>query len=164
MQKFPAIHTRKQRWLKTVNPNPKYSLWYNNIMRLGYRPSWLMVGWMHSSRKSHKSLDDQCSGALNCKLFTFNHQQKVKSFGRNNWTTQQLWTALLILPDAPRCSQIGRKQRNVLSGALRLPHRCSSMLRKLWNRIQEYHKECIAVCKMLPNQTIRMCKFQSYWE
>jgi len=90
------------------------------------------------------------------------HQQNVKWFGSHNQTTQQLWTATLILPDAPRCSQIGWIQSNVLPGALRLLHRWSWILRKLWNRIQEYSKECIVVLIMLPNQTIRMCKCQSY--
>jgi len=92
------------------------------------------------------------------------HQQNVKRFGSHNRTTQQLWTATLILPDAPRCSQIGWMQSDVLSGAPRLLHRCSWILRKLRNRIQEYPEECIVVFKMLPNQTIRMCKFRSYWE
>ena len=92
------------------------------------------------------------------------HQQNVKWFGSHNRTPQQLWTATLILPDAPRCSQIGWMQSDVLSGALRLLHRCSWILRKLWNRIQEYPEECIGVFKMLPNQSIRMCKFRSYWE
>jgi len=92
------------------------------------------------------------------------HQHNVKWFGSHNWTTQQLWTAALILPDAPRCSQIGWVQSDELSGAPRLLHRCSSMFWKLWNRIQEYPKQCVIVFEMLQNQTIRMCKFQSYWE
>jgi len=92
------------------------------------------------------------------------HLQNVKWFGSHNWTTPQLWTATLILPDAPRCSQIGWVQSDVLSGALRLLHRCSWMLRELWNRIQEYPEQGIVAYKMLLNQTIRMCKFQRYWE
>ena len=92
------------------------------------------------------------------------HQQNVKWFGSHNWTTQQLWTATLILPDAPRCSQIGGVQSDELSGAPRLLHQCSSMFWKLWNRIQEYPEECMVVFEMLHNQTIRMCKFRSYWE
>jgi len=92
------------------------------------------------------------------------NQQHVEWFGSHNWTMQQLWTATLILPDAPSCSQIGWMQSDVLSGAPRQPHCCSSMLRKLWNRIQEYHAGCIVVFKMLPNQTITMCTFPTYWE
>jgi len=92
------------------------------------------------------------------------HQHNVKWFGSHNQTTQQIWTATLILPDAPRCSQIGWMQRDVLSGAPRLLHRCSWVLQKLWNRIQEYPEECIVVFKMLPTQTIRMREFRSYWE
>ena len=91
-------------------------------------------------------------------------RQNVKWFGSHNWTTQQLWTATLILPDTPRCSQIGWMQCDVLSNAPRLLRWCSSMLRKSWNRIQDYPEECIIALKILPNQTIRMCKFQSCWE
>ena len=92
------------------------------------------------------------------------HQQNVKWFGSHNRTTQQLWTATLILLDAPRCSHISWMQSDVLPGAPRLLHRCSWILRKLWNRIQEYPEDCIGVFKMLPNQSSRMCKFQSHWE
>jgi len=92
------------------------------------------------------------------------HQQNVKWFGSHNRTTQKLPTATPILPDAPRCFHIGWMQSDVLSDALRLHHRCSWILRKLWNRIQEYPEECIVVFKMFQNQTIRMCKFPSYWE
>jgi len=91
-------------------------------------------------------------------------EQNVKWFGSHNWTTQQLWTATLMLPDASRWSQMDGMESNVLSSATRLLHRCSWILQKLWNRIQEYPEECIVVFKMLLNQTIRMCKFQSYWE
>ena len=97
-------------------------------------------------------------------LFSVLHQQNEKWFGSYNRTTQQLWTATLIFPDAPRCSQIGWMQRDVLTGALRLLHRCSWILWKLWNRIQEYPEECIVVFEMLPNETIRMCRFRSYSE
>jgi len=92
------------------------------------------------------------------------HQHNVKWFGSQNWTTQQLWTATLIIPDAPRCSKIGWMQSEVFPGVPWLLHQYSSLLRKLWNRIQEYSNQCIVDFKMLPNQTIRMCKFQSYWE
>jgi len=92
------------------------------------------------------------------------HQQNVKRFGSYNWTTQQLWTAALICPDAPRCSQIGWVQSHEPSGALRLLHWCSSLFRKLWNRIQEYPEECIVVFETLENQTIGMCKLRSYGE
>jgi len=102
--------------------------------------------------------------SLFLKLGKRRHQQNVKWFGSHNRTTQQLWTATLILPDAFRCSQIEWTQRDVLSGAPRLHHRCSWILRKMGNRIQEYPEECIVVFKMLRNQTIRMCKFWSYWE
>jgi hypothetical protein len=77
------------------------------------------------------------------------HQQNIKWFGSHNWTTQQLWTATLILPDAPRCSQIGWVQSDELSGASRLLHRCTSIFWKLWNRIPEYTEECIVVFQML---------------
>ena len=92
------------------------------------------------------------------------HQENVKWFGSHNRTTQQLWTATLILPDAPRCSKIGWMQSDLLTGAPRLLHRCSWIVQKLWNRIQEYPEEFTVVFKMLPNQTIKMCKFRSYWE
>jgi len=92
------------------------------------------------------------------------HPQIVKWFGGYIWTTLQLWTATLMLPDASRCSQIGWMQSDVLSAAPRQLPQCSSMLWKLWNRIQEYPEECIVVWKMLQNQTLRMCKFRSYWE
>jgi hypothetical protein len=60
------------------------------------------------------------------------HQQNVKWFGSHNWTAQQLWTATLILRDAPRCSQIGWAQCDELSGVPRLLHRCSSIFWELW--------------------------------
>jgi len=58
------------------------------------------------------------------------HQQNVKWFGSHNWTTQQLWTASLILPDAPRCSEIGWGQSDELSGA---PQCCGSCGREYKN-------------------------------
>jgi len=101
---------------------------------------------------------------LLCDLWIHIHQQNVKLFGSYNWTTQQLSTATLLLPDASRYSQICWVQCDVLWGAPR-PHLWgSSMLKKLWNRIQEYPQECIVVFKMLQNQTTRMCKFRSHWE
>jgi len=102
-----------------------------------------------------------------CLLKTFNiHQHNVKWFQSYNWTTQQLWKATLIFPDTSRCSQIGWMQSNVLSGALRLLHWCSSMFWMLWNRIQEYPEECIVALNILKYQTIRRFKFRSdckYW-
>jgi len=78
------------------------------------------------------------------------HQQNVKSFGIHNWTMQQLWTATLILPDAARCSQLDWIQSDVFPGTRRLLHRCFSMLRKLWNKLQEYPEEFIVVFNMPP--------------
>jgi len=49
----------------------------------------------------------------------FPHQQNVKWFGSHYWTTQQLWTATLILPDAPRCSQMLPDCLNAKQCALR---------------------------------------------
>ena len=92
------------------------------------------------------------------------HQQNIQWFGSHNWTTQQLWTTRQILPAAPRCTQKGWVQSDVLSGAPRLRHLCSCILRKLWNRIQEHSEECSVVFQMLQNETIKMCKFWSYWE
>jgi len=92
------------------------------------------------------------------------HQQNVKWFGSHNWTTQQLWTATPILPDAPRYSQMGWMQSHMLAGAPRLIHRHFPMLRKLWIRIEEYPTEHIVLFNMLQNQTIKMFKFRSYWE
>jgi hypothetical protein len=101
------------------------------------------------------------------KVSKYWHQQNVKWFGSYNWTTQQLWTATLILTEASRCSLIGWMQCDVISGDPRLYHQCFPMLRKLWNRIPESLEDCIVVFKMLQNQTIRKCKFWSYckyWE
>jgi hypothetical protein len=84
------------------------------------------------------------------------HQQNVKWFGSHNWTSQQLWKATLVLPDAPRCSQIGWMQWDVPPSARNLIYLCSSMLRKMWNRIPKYPAQCIVVLKMLQNQNIRM--------
>jgi len=81
----------------------------------------------------------------------FADEQNVQWFGRHNWTTPQLWTAILMLPDAPRFSQIGWMQSDVLSGALWLLLWCSSILQRLWNRKQEYPEEFIVVFKMRPN-------------
>jgi len=58
-------------------------------------------------------------------MLLFIHQQNVRWFGSHNWTTEQPWTAPLILLDAPRCSQIGWMPSDVLSGAPRLLHRCT---------------------------------------
>jgi len=77
------------------------------------------------------------------------HQQNVKWFGSHNWTTQQLWMATLILPDAWWCSQIAWVWSNVLSDALKLLHQCSSLFLKLWNRIQGHPEECIVLFKIL---------------
>ena len=112
-----------------------------------------------------QSESERLSNSLSVSLWiSFFHQQNVKWFGSHNRTTQQLWTATLNILDTPRWSQIGWMQSDVFSGAPRLLHQCSWILRMLWNRIQEYPEECIDDFKMLPNQTIRMCKFRSYWE
>jgi hypothetical protein len=92
------------------------------------------------------------------------HKQIVQSFGSHHWTTQQLWTATLILPDAPRCSQIGWVPSDGLSDALRLLHEDSSMYSKLWNRLPEYSEEWMVAFEMLQNHAMRMSKFPSYWE
>jgi len=53
------------------------------------------------------------------------HRHNVKWFGSHNRTTQQLWTATLIFPNALRCSLIGWMQRYVLWGTLRLLYQYS---------------------------------------
>jgi hypothetical protein len=97
-------------------------------------------------------------------FLTFPHQHNVKWFGCHGWTTQQLWTATLIVPDFSKGSQIGWVQSDELSGAPRRLHQCSLMFWKLWSRTQQYPEECMVVFEMLQNQTIRICKFRSYWE
>ena len=92
------------------------------------------------------------------------HQHNANSFGSHNLTIQQPWTTSPILPAAPRCFWIGWMQSDVLSCALRHLHLCSSMLWKLWSRIEVYSEECIVVYKILQNQNVRMCKFWSYWK
>ena len=92
------------------------------------------------------------------------HKQQVKWFGSHNWTTQQLWIATLILPDPPWCSHIGWVESDELSGVLRLLHQCSSMCWKWWNRIQEDPEESMVLFEMLQNESIRLCRFRSYWE
>jgi len=89
------------------------------------------------------------------------HLQNEQWFVSYNWTSQQFWTAALIVPDTSRWCQTGWMQCDVLSGGPRLCPRSSSMLQKLWERIQEYFEECIVVFKMLQNQTFRICKFRS---
>ena len=117
----------------------------------------------HVSSGSRRSVVQEVEHHISATQETL-HQQNVECFGSHNWTTQPLWTATLILPDAPRHSQIGCMQSDVLPGAPRLLHQCTSMLRKLCNRIKQFPQECVVVPKMLQNQNIRMCKFQSNWE
>jgi hypothetical protein len=127
------------------------------------------LAWSWPPSASLNSLDHSlqvylCTRPITASKFAWSHQQNVIWFSSHNRTTQQLWTATLILPDAPRWSQIGWMQSDVLSGAPRLLYWCSWILWKLWNRIQAYPEECIVVLKMLPYQTIRRCKFRNYCE
>lgn len=71
---FPAFHTWKQNGLKIVKSKPDDSVSYNNITRLGYRPSPSRVGWMNSIGTCNRSLMMiNFQGALNLKLFTFHN-------------------------------------------------------------------------------------------
>jgi len=89
------------------------------------------------------------------------HQHNIESFRSHNRTSQQLYAAILICPDAARCCQIGLTQYDVYSGALRQVRWCSTMHQKLWNRMQEYSETCIVAFKMLPNQLLRCANFRA---
>jgi len=60
------------------------------------------------------------------------HQQNVNRFGSHNWTTQQLWTATLILPDPPRWSQM---LRDYFTGAPQSSGSCGTESKNILNSV-----------------------------
>jgi hypothetical protein len=138
------------------------SRWYIGACAMiwGWQMNFLLTEVVWSWKMFFSSLGN-CSLVYQSKYDLENSLTKCKMVWKlslNNSATLNSHT------DASRCSQIGWMQCNALSGAPRLLLWCSSMLWKLWNRIQKYPEECIVVFKMLQNQPIRMCKCWSFWE